>query len=303
MPIACFGGGTRDGFVTQFNPTGTALVFSTFIGGSLDEFATGVALDVAGTVYVSGWTNSNNLPTVAPLQPTTGGGSEIFIAKIAIAPAGPGVTITESGGSTNVTEGGATDTYTAVLNVAPTADVTITITPGTQVTAIPATLTFTTVNWNVAQTVTVTAVDDALVEGAHTGTITHTAASADVAYNAIAIASVNANITDNDGVPPPPPTPGGGGISEGSYAGSQGLANGNGGEGTFGFGRDMRMQQPRLKGPYRDPAGTFRVFNGAHQHRAQIAEADSGLGVLGWGLMLLAVLVPAAVVYGHRRPA
>jgi len=111
-----------------------------------------------------------------------------------------GVTITESSGSTNVTEGGPTDTYTVVLNTAPTANVTININPGTQVTVSPSTLTFTSSNWNVPQTVTVTAVDDAVLEGNHTGTITHTAASTDTNYNAISIASITANITDNDGV-------------------------------------------------------------------------------------------------------
>lgn len=109
-----------------------------------------------------------------------------------------GVTIVQSGGSTDVTEGGATDTYTVVLNSAPTANVVITVNPNAQLTVIPAPLTFTSGNWSVAQTVTVTAVNDAVAEGNHTGTITHTAASADPTYNNIAIAGVTANITDND---------------------------------------------------------------------------------------------------------
>ena len=54
-------------------------------------------------------------------------------------------------------------------------------------------------NWNVSQTVTVTAVDDAVDEGAtYTGSITHTATSTDANYNGIGIASLTANITDND---------------------------------------------------------------------------------------------------------
>ncbi len=117
-----------------------------------------------------------------------------------------GVTITESSGTTNVTEGGPTDTYTVVLNTVPTANVTITLNPGTQVTVSPSTLTFTPSNWNVPQTVTVTAVDDAAVEGNHTGTISHTATSTDTNYNSIAIANVVANITDND-APAPTITP------------------------------------------------------------------------------------------------
>lgn len=110
-----------------------------------------------------------------------------------------GVTITESGSSTDVTEGGATDDYTVVLDTQPTADVTISVTPGGQVTVSPVMLTFTTANWSLAQTVTVTAMDDGNVEGAHTSTITHTAASADLNYGpALVVSDVTVNITDND---------------------------------------------------------------------------------------------------------
>ncbi|MCB9453913.1 MAG: hypothetical protein H6672_20975 [Anaerolineaceae bacterium] len=110
----------------------------------------------------------------------------------------PGVAITESGGSTDIAEGGVTDTYTVVLTTPPTANVVITVTPDAQCTALPSPLTFTAGNWNVAQTVTVTAVDDAVIEGPHTCVITHAATSGDAAYDGIAIADVTANVTDND---------------------------------------------------------------------------------------------------------
>ena len=109
-----------------------------------------------------------------------------------------GVTITESGGSTDVAEGGATDTYTIVLTSEPTANVVVTVAPDAQLSVNPASLTFTAANWSVAQTVTVTAVNDAVAEGAHTGGIGHTAASADGNYDGIGIGGVTANITDND---------------------------------------------------------------------------------------------------------
>ncbi len=112
-----------------------------------------------------------------------------------------GVTITQSGGNTTVTEGGATDTYQVVLNSQPTADVIVNLTPNAQLTTNATSLTFTAANWNVAQTVTVTAVDDAVIEGNHTGTITHAVTSADNSYNAITVNSVNASITDNDAAP------------------------------------------------------------------------------------------------------
>lgn len=110
----------------------------------------------------------------------------------------PGVTVTETAGSTAVTEGGATDTFTAVLQSAPTSDVTITLTPNAQVSVSPTTLTFTSSNWSTPQTVTVTAVDDFVAEGAHTGSIAYSLASADTNYNGLVVAPLAVNITDND---------------------------------------------------------------------------------------------------------
>jgi hypothetical protein len=107
-----------------------------------------------------------------------------------------GVSITPA--SVNVAEGGPSANYTVKLTSPPTANVTITINPDTQSTVSPSSLTFTTANWNTAQNVAVTAVNDEVAEGAHTSTISHVAASADSRYNGIAVASVTANITDND---------------------------------------------------------------------------------------------------------
>lgn len=109
-----------------------------------------------------------------------------------------GVVVTESGGSTDVVEGGATDTYTVVLIKAPTGNVTITPTPDGQSTVAPTKLIFTPANWAVPQTVVVAAVDDKLFEGPHSGLITHAATSSDPAYDQIGVASVVPHITDND---------------------------------------------------------------------------------------------------------
>ena len=106
-----------------------------------------------------------------------------------------GVTVTQSGGSTNVVEGGATDSYDIVLSAQPTGDVTITVGPDSQL-GISGNLLFTSGNWNVAQAVTVTSVDDAVAEGAHTGSITHTASGG--GYDGVSIANLVANIGDND---------------------------------------------------------------------------------------------------------
>jgi uncharacterized protein YjiK/phospholipase/lecithinase/hemolysin len=113
------------------------------------------------------------------------------------APATSGITLTQTGGTTNVTEGGATDSYTIVLNSQPTADVAIAINPNSQLTTSAVTLTFTPANWNVAQNVTVTAVDDVIVEGSHSGEITHSVTSTDAQYNNITINPIVVSITDN----------------------------------------------------------------------------------------------------------
>jgi hypothetical protein len=107
-----------------------------------------------------------------------------------------GVTLAQSGGSTNLTEGGATDTYTIRLNTIPTATVTISFNTGGQVDPI-AGLTFpanaTALN---PQTVTVTATDDTMVEGNHSQIISHSASGG--GYDGVSIPNVTASITDND---------------------------------------------------------------------------------------------------------
>ena len=109
-----------------------------------------------------------------------------------------GVTVSET--SLTVTEENTTgDTYTVVLDSQPTANVTISINGqvGTDVGANPTPLPFTTLNWETAQTVTVTAGDDAdLVND--TVTLTHAATSSDGDYSGITIANVVVTVEDND---------------------------------------------------------------------------------------------------------
>ncbi len=108
-----------------------------------------------------------------------------------------GVTLSESGGSTDVTEGGNTDTYDVFLNSQPQLNVTVNIVPNAQVTTNVSMLTFTPANWNAPQTVTVTAVDDGVQEGTHTGVVSHNITSTDPGYAGFAVADVAVNITDN----------------------------------------------------------------------------------------------------------
>ncbi|HYI61623.1 MAG TPA: Ig-like domain-containing protein [Acidimicrobiales bacterium] len=82
---------------------------------------------------------------------------------------------------------GTTASYTVVLDTEPVADVVVALaTADGQATATPTPLTFTAADWDTPQTVTVTVVDDTLVEGSgHEGVITHTVTSTDPAYDAL----------------------------------------------------------------------------------------------------------------------
>jgi hypothetical protein len=67
---ATFQGGTYDAFVTKLTPAGNALAYSTYLGGSGDDEGFGIAVDAAGSAYVTGWTSSNDFPTQSPYQAT-----------------------------------------------------------------------------------------------------------------------------------------------------------------------------------------------------------------------------------------
>ena len=110
-----------------------------------------------------------------------------------------GVTVSDT--SVDIDEGDS-DTYTVVLDSRPTHTVTVTVNDpsNTDVTAEPASLTFTTGNWDTAQTVTVTVSQDSGHED-EDATVTHTAASTDTKYDGIAIADVLVNVTDDEDVP------------------------------------------------------------------------------------------------------
>jgi len=114
-----------------------------------------------------------------------------------------GVSISQQ--NTTATEGGATGSFKLKLNSPPTAPVTISFDVGNQISVIAA-ITFDATNGNVAKPVTVTAIDEATVEGAHTRAIGPTSTSNDVKYNSITISPVNVAITDNDTSPTPTPT-------------------------------------------------------------------------------------------------
>lgn len=94
-------------FVTKFNPTGTALVYSTYFGGTAvgGEGATGIAIDTSGNAYVTGYTYSSDFPTTPgafqPTKPATGVNNyNAFVTKLN--PSGSALVFsTYLGGTTN----------------------------------------------------------------------------------------------------------------------------------------------------------------------------------------------------------
>src|SRR5262249_51526584 len=71
-----------DGFVTKLNVSGTALVYSTYLGGSGWDRIQGIAVDGTGIACVVGFTDSPNFPTAGALQGSLAGGFDGFVAAL-----------------------------------------------------------------------------------------------------------------------------------------------------------------------------------------------------------------------------
>jgi hypothetical protein len=76
-------GGAWDVFVTKLNPSGSGLVYSTYIGGSSADYAYDIAVDGSGNAYVTGFTTSTNYDvTTGAFQTTNGGAWDVFVTKL-----------------------------------------------------------------------------------------------------------------------------------------------------------------------------------------------------------------------------
>lgn len=91
-PLPIPAGGQWDVFVTKLTPAGAGLSYSTLFGGSVREWAYGIAVDGGGSAYVTGLTTSADMPVVNPVQPLLGnapcpydGCEDAFVIKL-----GPG---------------------------------------------------------------------------------------------------------------------------------------------------------------------------------------------------------------------
>jgi uncharacterized repeat protein (TIGR01451 family) len=84
QPVCGMGCGTGfvDAFVTKANATGTALAFSTYLGGSSSDYGIALFVDHAATIYVTGESASDDCPTVNPLNGSWSGNYDVFVTKI-----------------------------------------------------------------------------------------------------------------------------------------------------------------------------------------------------------------------------
>ncbi|MEK6282886.1 MAG: SBBP repeat-containing protein [Acidobacteriota bacterium] len=74
--------GNRDAFVTKLNAAGSAFFYSTYLGGSSNDISNAIAVDSAGTAYITGSTNSNNFPIAGAIQQANGGVLDAFVTRI-----------------------------------------------------------------------------------------------------------------------------------------------------------------------------------------------------------------------------
>jgi len=91
-------GGGFDAYLTKFDPSGSALIFSTFLGGSGDEFGRSIDIDPSGNLLVTGRSDSLDFPVLDPVQVANAGDFDAFVARLT--PSGAALTFaTYLGGS------------------------------------------------------------------------------------------------------------------------------------------------------------------------------------------------------------
>ncbi len=74
--------GANDAFVAKLSPTGSSLIYSTYLGGSGQDEGDGIAVDGAGNAYVTGYTSSKDFPMANALQTSLGGAGDAFVANL-----------------------------------------------------------------------------------------------------------------------------------------------------------------------------------------------------------------------------
>lgn len=122
-------GASSNVFVTKLDRGGSALLYSTYIGGGSDDVGTGIAVDTLGNAYVTGTTTSSDYPTANALQSTFGGSSKAFVTKLN--PTGSGLVYsTYLGGGSELGQGITVSARGNVCVTGYTASVDFPTTPG-----------------------------------------------------------------------------------------------------------------------------------------------------------------------------
>src|SRR5262249_14879460 len=78
-PVQAAYGGNQDAYVTKLNASGSAIIYSTYLGGNGEDIGRGIVVDAAGHAYVTGLAASPGFPLLNPLPSMPGGG---FVAKL-----------------------------------------------------------------------------------------------------------------------------------------------------------------------------------------------------------------------------
>ena len=193
-----------DAFTLKLNPDGTFARVETVEGRAGSSFQA-VAVDGPGNIYsTSYFWGTVTLPTGSVLTADDSTGDafagDAFVMKLTTA---PGVSVSRTTGLVTGESGGAAQ-FDVALDLPPTADVTIDLTSSdlSEGTVSPASLTFTPANWDVPQSVTVTGVDDSVVDGdMDYAILTGAASSADPGYDGLDPADVDVTNVDDDEPP------------------------------------------------------------------------------------------------------
>lgn len=114
---ASFGEGFNDAFATALDASGSAPVWSTYLGGSGDDYVSGIAADSSGNAYVTGRTYSTNFSTTSGAYQTTNKGAyDAFVVKLSLGSAGTVATTTSLASSLNPSTSGASVTFTVSVS-------------------------------------------------------------------------------------------------------------------------------------------------------------------------------------------
>ena len=212
--------GTTDTFTVVLNAEPESNVVLTVVSGDTGE----ATVDKPTLTFTQGSWNAAQIVTVTGVDDDLVDGDQITAITLSIDDANSddnfdsladqtvsatttdddaaGFSVAESGGSTSVSESGTTDTFTVVLNAEPQSNVVLTVVSGDtgEVTVDKPTLTFTQGSWNAAQVVTVTGVDEGLVDGDQSTTITVSVddANSDDNFDPLADQTISATTTDDD---------------------------------------------------------------------------------------------------------